>query len=109
MVMARDKKPISFSFNNIAILRADIRIRLFRGHYITAMFNYGRSSIDLKNFFKESPLLEWNSLYDYNASDWWGAGIRYSIDTKIGPISFDISSSNVSRKVNLYFNLGYYF
>ncbi|MBO5895026.1 MAG: patatin-like phospholipase family protein [Alistipes sp.] len=100
---------VSFSFNNIAILRADIRIRLFRGHYITAMFNYGRSSIDLKNFFKESPLLEWSSLYDYNASDWWGAGIRYSIDTKIGPISFDISSSNVSRKVNLYFNLGYYF
>ena len=100
---------VSFVFNNIAILRADIRIRLFRGHYITAMFNYGRSSIDLKNFFKDSSLLEWNSLYDYNASDWWGAGIRYSIDTKIGPISFDVSSSNVSRKVNLYFNLGYYF
>ena len=73
------------------------------------MFNYGRSSIDRKNFFKASDALQWSELYDYNASNWWGAGIRYSIDTKIGPLSADISSSNISRKVNLYFSLGHYF
>ena len=100
---------ISLTFNNIAIARLDIRVRLFKQHYLTAMFNYGRSSVDLKNFFKEQETLVWGNMYNYNASNWYGAGIRYSIDTKIGPLSFDISSSNISRKVNLYFSLGHFF
>jgi NTE family protein len=101
-------KP-SFAFNNLAIVRADIRVRVHKNHYLTAMFNYGRSSIDLKNFFKTSDTLLWGELYNYNASNWIGAGIRYSIDTKVGPLNFDISSSNISKKVNLYFSFGYYF
>ena len=100
---------ISFAFNNIAITRADIRARLFKNHYLTAIANYGRSGIDFKNFLKERETLQWSELYDYNTSNWIGAGVRYSIDTKIGPISFDVSSSNISRKVNLYFSMGHYF
>lgn len=100
---------ISLAFNNIAIARADIRTRIFRNHYLTAIVNYARSSIDMQNFFKERDELKWSGLYDYNASDWWGAGIRYSIDTKLGPLNFDVSSSNISKNVNLYFSLGYYF
>ena len=100
---------ISLAFNNIAILRTDIRTRLFRNHYLTAIFNYARSSIDLNNFFGQTDGLLWSEMYDYNASDWWGAGIRYSIDTKMGPLSFDISSSNISKSLNLYFSLGHYF
>ena len=99
----------SFAFNNAAILRTDLRVRVHNNHYLTAMVNYGRSGINLKNFFKESDTLLWSDLYDYNASNWWGAGIRYSIDTKVGPLNFDISSSNISRSVNLYFSFGYYF
>ena len=87
----------------------DIRTRLFRNHYLTAIVNYARSSIDLKNFFRERDELAWGDLYTYNASNWWGAGLRYSIDTKIGPLSFDICSSNISMNVNLYFSLGHYF
>ena len=88
----------------------DIRVRVHKNHYLTAMFNYGRSGIDIKNFFRETRnSLVWGDLYDYNASNWWGAGIRYSIDTKVGPINFDISSSNISRKVNIYCGFGYYF
>ena len=100
---------MSLAFNNVAIARADIRTRLFRNHYLTAIVNYARSSIDMKNFFLEKHNPVWGDLYGYNASDWWGAGLRYSIDTKIGPLSFDISSSNISKKLNLYFSLGYYF
>lgn len=100
---------ISLAFNNVAIARADIRARLFGNHYLTAIFNYARSSIDLKNFFKERDELVWDNLYDYNSSDWWGAGLRYSIDTKMGPLSFEVSSSNISKNVNLYFSLGHYF
>ena len=100
---------ISYAFNNIAILRTDIRTRLFKNHYLTAMVNYARSSVDLKNFFKERDELQWSELYSYNTSNWWGAGVRYSIDTKLGPVSVDVSSSNISKKVNLYFSIGYYF
>ena len=78
-------------------------------HRKLAMINYARSSVDMQNFFKERDELKWGELYDYNASNWWGAGIRYSIDSKLGPLSFDISSSNISKKVNLYFSLGHYF
>ena len=100
---------ISLAFNNVAIARLDIRTRLFRSHYLTAIVNYARSSIDLKNFFANSGDLLWNGLYDYNASNWWGAGIRYSIETKIGQLSIDVSSSNISHKAQLYFSLGHYF
>ena len=100
---------ISLAFNDVAIARLDVRTRIYRNHYLTAIVNYARSSIDMKNFFKETADLHWDELYDYNASDWWGAGLRYSIDTKLGPLSFDISSSNISRNVNLYFSLGHYF
>jgi NTE family protein len=100
---------ISLAFNNVAVLRTDVRTRIFKNHYLTAMINYARSGIDLKNFFCEQDTLQWGELYNYNSSNWWGAGIRYSIDTKLGPISFDVSSSNVSPRVNLYFSLGYYF
>ena len=95
--------------NNAAIARVDMRVRVYKSHYLTAMVNYCRSSIDMNNFFKERSELQWNELYDYNASNWWGAGVRYSIDTKVGPLNFDVSSSNISKSVNLYFSFGYYF
>lgn len=100
---------ISLAFNNLLVGRIDIRTRLFKKHYLTAMFNYGRSGIDFKSFIGRSSTPLWSEMYTYNASNWWGAGLRYSIDTKIGPLSFDISTSNISRKPNLYFCLGHYF
>ena len=100
---------ISLAFNNLLIGRLDVRGRLFRKHYLTALFNYGRSGIDLKSFIGMEEPLQWGDRYNYNASNWWGAGLRYSIDTKIGPVSFEVSSSNISRKVNLYFSVGHYF
>lgn len=100
---------ISLAFNNAAVARIDIRTRLFKKHYLTAIVNYARSSIDFKDFFKQRNELAWGDMYNYNASNWWGAGLRYSIDTKLGPINLDISSSNISKKVNLYLSVGYYF
>ena len=100
---------ISLAFNNLAIGRLDIRTRLFKKHYLTLLLNYGRSGVDMKSFVGKSESLLWGELYGYNASNSWGVGLRYSIDTKMGPLNFDISSSNISRNVNLYFSLGYYF
>ena len=100
---------ISLAFNNVGIARLDIRTRVYKNHYVTGIINYARSSVDMNNFFKEKDDLQWGSLYDYNASNWWGAGVRYSIDTKLGPLNFDVSSSNISKNVNLYFSIGHYF
>lgn len=100
---------LSLTFNNLAIGRIDIRTRLFKKHYLTLLFNYVRSGVDIKSFIGKSEALQWGEMYNYNASNWWGAGVRYSIDTKIGPLSLDISSSNISRKANVYFSLGHYF
>lgn len=100
---------ISLAFNNLIIGRVDFRVRLFKKHYLTAMFNYARSAVDWSSFVGRDTALKWDEMYNYNASNWWGAGVRYSIDTKIGPLSIDISSSNISRKVNLYFGVGHYF
>ena len=99
----------SFAFNNLAVARLDMRVRIHKNHYLTAMVNYGRSSIDFKNFFQKSDELLWSALYDYNASNWWGAGLRYSLDTKLGPLEFDVSSSNISKRVNIYCSFGYFF
>lgn len=100
---------LSLAYNYMAILRTDFRVRLFKEHYLTAMFNYGRSSIDLQNFFKDTGNPIWPTMYEKNSTNWWGAGIRYSIDTKLGPISLDVSSSNISPTVCIYANIGYYF
>ena len=100
---------ISLAFNNLAIARLDVRARIFKKNYLTAMFNYGRSGVNFRSFVGKEKSLLWSELYDYNASNWWGAGVRYSIDTKIGPLHFDVSSSNISKNVNLYFSLGYFF
>ena len=100
---------ISLAFNNVGIARLDIRTRVYKNHYVTGIVNYARSSVDMNNFFKEKDELQWSDLYNYNASNWWGAGVRYSIDTKLGPLNFDVSSSNISKNVNLYFSIGHYF
>lgn len=100
---------LNFGFNNVAVLRADFRVRLFRNHYLTAMFNYSRTAMDLSNFFKDSGVPMWDYYYDVNSGNAWGAGLRYSIDTKLGPISLDVSSSNLSPTVNIYVRFGYFF
>ena len=100
---------ISLAFNNLSVARLDIRTRIFKKHYLIGMFNYGRSGVDFDSFAGKCDDLQWSDLYDYNASNWWGAGLRYSVDTKAGPLNFDVSSSNISRRVNLYFSFGYYF
>lgn len=100
---------MSYAFNNEAVLRADVRLKLNKKNYLTAMFNYGRTGVDIKNFFKDDGIPQWEEMYDFNSGNIWGAGIRYSIDTKIGPLSFDVSSSDMSPNVNLFFNLGYFF
>lgn len=100
---------LTFAFNNMAVLRTDFRVKIFEHHYLIAMLNFARSGIDLKNFFKDDGIPQWEEYYETNSGTMIGGGIRYLIDSKFGPVSFDISTSNFSPTVNLYLCLGYYF
>ena len=90
----------------IAVLRTDFRVNVHAKHYLTAMVNYARESVDMNNFFRPNRELEDGRL---SVGNWWGVGLRYSYDLPIGPVDVDVSWSNMTNKVGVYVNLGYYF
>lgn len=101
-------KPV-FAFNTVAILRTDVRVKLFGKHYLTAMFNVARTSIDANTFFDTNLPPMWPELYDANSYNILGGGLRYSIGTPIGPFSIELSKSNSHPSMSLYMSLGHYF
>lgn len=98
-------KP-ELTYNSIAILRTDFRVNVHGKHYLTAMANYCRESENIQGFFRKAYDLGDEIMSAYN---WWGVGLRYSYDLPIGPLDVDVSYSNLTGKVGVYVNLGYYF
>ncbi len=82
--------------DKVDIARADLRIRLYRQHYLTLMGNY---------------MFEWNldkwHLSEYEHSYGFAAG--YSVNTIVGPIQLIGHWSNISRSFGVFFSLGYDF
>ena len=81
------------------ILRLDVRYRLLRKHYLTAVGNYVRSADNLGTLFS----------IDDEGIGHWGCGTQYSYDSPLGPISFGIHYSDVTSDWGSYFSLGYVF
>lgn len=81
------------------ILRLDVRYRLIPKHHLTLIGNYMRSADNLGTLF---------SLDDEGIGH-WGCGLRYSYSSSIGPISFDLHYSDLTRSIGSYFTLGYVF
>ena len=77
--------------DRVDIARLDLRVNLFRQHYLTLLGNY------MANWDAES--------YE----GYYGFGASYSINTIIGPVRFLAHWSNLSRKVGVYFSLGFDF
>lgn len=94
-------------FNNIFVLRLDLRYHIGGRHYITLMFNAMRESINFENMLTETSPLLWPEYYDYNAANVLGAGIKYTLDTKLGPISLEFSSVDKYKDYNVYLNIGF--
>ena len=83
----------------IHVARLDVRYNFLKKNYITAMVNYGRASDELQNLF----------IYD-NSDYSFGAGLMYSYDSVIGPISFQVHWLNdTSQPWGAYINIGYLF
>lgn len=84
--------------NFTTIARFDLRFRLFKKHYITGTCNYLRHSDQIVKYFNKSE-----------ASDNWGFGLKYTIDSGVGPISLDGQWSDLTKSLSVYFSLGYNF
>lgn len=82
--------------NTVGIARMDLRVKVYKKHYVAGIVNYGHESDTVQDFFKTK-------------SNIWGAAIGYALDSPIGPISLNVHWSNLTNTVGLYFNLGYYF
>ncbi len=75
--------------------RVDIRFRLFDRHYISCIGNYMLHDDKVKDLFK--------------GKDSWGAGLKYSYNSFLGPISATIDYSSRTKEVGFYASAGFYF
>ena len=83
----------------VHVARLDVRYNFLKKNYITAMVNYGRASAEL-------PALFINEYSD----DSFGAGLMYSRNSVIGPISFQVHWLNdTDQPWGAYINIGYLF
>lgn len=85
----------------MSILRGDLRYNFYGKHYLTAMYNV---------------LLSWDILGQGNISDLFalatqGAGLKYSYNTKVGPVSLTgyWSRAYEENHFGAYFSFGYIF
>ena len=93
--------------NDAAVLRADLRWNFAAKHYLTAMVNYAREAYEPGDFFT----------YDDSWSH-WGAGLEYSYNSLLGPVSLDIHWSDMTNDIEgmswidqfgIYLRIGYDF
>lgn len=84
-------------FKECGILRCDLRFNPYGKHYIYGMFNYAYARASFTN--------------DADDEQYFGAGLKYSYNSPIGPISLTGQWSNiyVKKPFSVYFSLGYAF
>ena len=82
--------------DRVDIARLDLRINLFKQHYLTLAGNY---------------MLNWEpASFGYSQFEhYYGFGAGYSINTIVGPVKLIVHWSNLSKQVGVHFSLGYDF
>ena len=85
----------AFRRNYLILARMDARVRLGKNHYISAIFNFER---DFYNF----------NQFD-SAEDIFGYGLGYAYNSIVGPLKANLYWSSLTRKVGVYFSLGFDF
>lgn len=81
--------------NTLLLAKVDLRYRLGKNHYTYLLGGYGRESEKLHTIDVGSNI--------------WYVGAKYSYNTPIGPVSAQVDYTNQTKRVAVYFNLGYYF
>lgn len=82
---------------SVAVARIDLRKKIGKKHYVYAVCNYMRTEGNL------------GGIIDISKGGYWGAALKYSYDTPLGPLSFNLHWSDYNNRVGAYVSLGYYF
>lgn len=84
------------------VLRCDLRYSLFKKHYLTAMYN----CVATWTLWKLTG--DFNDIFSHNAH---GAGLKYSYDSPVGPISLTTHWARLYEQNHFgaYFSFGYTF
>lgn len=85
--------------NMLGVARTDFRFKLFKNNYLTAIANLAVTSDDLKSM----------AVFDEDAHAYIGAGLQYTYNTIIGPISANLHWSNYAKGVGFYVSAGFDF
>ncbi len=85
------------AYNSVMIGRVDLRQHLGGNHYIYGMVNYMRDAQSLDKIFSNK------------GRGIWGAGVKYSLNTPVGPVSVNVHWSDYEHRFGAYVSLGHYF
>ena len=92
---------VEYLGSEAAVARCDLRYNTFKNQYLTAMYNIG---------------LHWSNFDLQGLSDMFvpvaqGAGLKYSYDSPVGPISLTVHWANIYERhlFGAYFSFGYTF
>ncbi|MBQ0024460.1 MAG: patatin-like phospholipase family protein [Bacteroidales bacterium] len=93
------------TFNNVTIAGCDLRVRIHRNHYITGIVNYLETANRFEHYFDRSIASDgYQTSYGY-----WGAALKYTYASKIGPIALDCHWTDYNKRVGLFLSVGYDF
>lgn len=81
--------------DKVGIVDLNLRCRIAKNQYLFGIADYGRTSVELKDFFNEREML--------------GAAVGYGYKTPIGPVEFNLNWSDVTDKLGWWLNIGYVF
>ncbi len=81
--------------NSLLVGRLELRQRAGRKHYFSLVGNYAMQDDIFFDIFGRKGI--------------WGGGVGYSRDSYLGPIDLMFSLSDWNKKLEFYFNLGFYF
>jgi len=84
-------------YSNMAILRGDLRVRMWKKHYAYAIANWMRTS----NIFE--------SMFNVDGRGYGGYGLKYEYNSKFGPLGLLVQYSTFTRNTGAYLSLGYFF
>ena len=81
--------------NNVALVRLDFRLRMWQKIYTSLITNVGMYRTTIAQVREDNFML--------------GGGLSIAYDSMVGPIEFNICSSNLNSKLTAFFSLGYHF
>ena len=86
---------MELSSDNVALFRLDLRLKMWENVFVSLNPNVGLYDIVVSPGFEGKFLV--------------GGGFSIAYDSFVGPIEFNLGTSNFDQKFSPYFSLGYSF